>query len=337
MAEYISSFTTGFSDVIPAILGNLLPGAKVLRVYDGLVNYVYPGREDQLENVFVFNNSFLVIRKYQGRGCELPQMIRDVISSDRISGTAKATFRIRYSVNNQFVAVDKNYTRQIEEKIGRLTGSRVDRVSPQTEYWFLQRSERVGFFCRLLGKRKSTEKTLQKGELRPEFAYIMCALGIAGGKATVFDPFAGYGAIPQQVYRHFPHARILVSDCDPERVSALQKRFRDIPGVEVARRDALNMADIPGETIETIITDPPWGFYEIIDDIEAFYRKMLREFARVLKPDGAVVLLSARKAEFESAVQGMGFILQKRYDTLVNGKKAAVYLLNKGKADAERE
>ena len=331
MAEYISSFTTGFSDVIPTIMNGLLPGAKVLRVYDGLVNYVYNGRESQLEKAFIFNNSYLVIRKYKGASCELPKMIRDVLSSDQISGTVRATFRIRYSVNNQFVGVDKNYTRQIEEKICRLTKNRVDRVSPQTEYWFLQRSERVGFFCRLLGKRKSTEKTLHKGELRPEFAYMMCALGIANRKAAVFDPFAGYGAIPQQICEHFSYARLLISDNDPERVSALQRQFRDIPGVDLARRDALNMADIPGETIETIITDPPWGFYENIDDIEAFYRKMLGEFDRVLRPDGSVILLSARKAEFESAVQNTGFALEKRYDTLVNGKKAAVYLLYKGK------
>lgn len=41
MAEYISTFTTGFSDVIPEVIIKLLPGAKVLKVYDGLVNYYY--------------------------------------------------------------------------------------------------------------------------------------------------------------------------------------------------------------------------------------------------------------------------------------------------------
>lgn len=44
MAEYISTFTTGFSDLIPEALNNLLPGTKVLKVYDGLVNYLYNGK-----------------------------------------------------------------------------------------------------------------------------------------------------------------------------------------------------------------------------------------------------------------------------------------------------
>lgn len=67
MAEYISTFTTGFSDVIPEVIIKLLPGAKVLKVYDGLVNYYYNGKEGEIEKVLVFNNTFLVIRKYQGK------------------------------------------------------------------------------------------------------------------------------------------------------------------------------------------------------------------------------------------------------------------------------
>ena len=329
MAEYISSFTTGFAEVVPSIMNRLLPGAKVLNVYDGLVHYLYHGRENQLEKVLIFNNTFLVIRKYRGAGCELSRMINDVLAFDHLSGTPKESFRIRYSVNNQFVAVNRKYTARIEEKICRLTRGRVDRVSPQTEYWFLQRSENVGFFCRLTGRRKSTEKNLHKGELRPEFAYILCALGIGKGKPAVLDPFGGYGSIPEQVCRHFPYSRVLVSDSDPERVYDLQKRFRNVPGVDAARRDALNMTDIPDETMDVIITDPPWGYYENMENIGAFYREMLEEFARVLKPYGSAVLLTARKKELESAARGTRLMLTKRYDTLVNGKKAGVYLLTK--------
>ena len=327
MAEYISSFTTGFSEAVPGMLSRLLPGAKVLRVYDGLVNYVYGGRESRVEGVFIFNNSFQVIRKYQGAACDMGRMVRDAIASADIPATARGTFRVRYSVNNQFVGVDRQFTLRLEEKIARQTKNRVDRVSPQTEYWFIQRSERVGFFCRLLGKRKATEKTLHKGELRPELAYIMCALGGVRREGTALDPFAGYGAIPEQLLRRFSCARILASDNDAERVADLRRRFEGETSVAVARRDALDMADLPDASVDSIITDPPWGFYENIEDIGAFYRRMLSAFHRVLRPGGSLVLLSARKEEFEGAVQDAPFAIEKRYDTLVNGKKAAVYLL----------
>lgn len=326
MAEYISTFTTGFSDVIPEALTKILPGAKVLKVYDGLVNYIYEDKEENVQSVLIFNNSFLVIRKFQGRNCEMTAMVKNIISLNRLPGSRKS-FRIRYSVNNQFVGMEKSYTRQIEEKICRLTNAKIDRVSPQIEYWFIKRSENIGFFCRLLNKRKFTEKNLNKGELRPEFAYLMCMLGGLNKSAVVMDPFAGYGAIPKQIKKYFRFSRLYVSDINPECERKLGDYFDKKKNIDVALRDALNMHDVENNTIDTIITDPPWGFYEQINDIEQFYVDMLKEFKRVLKSKGRLVLLSARKEEFESAVQKENRRIDKKYDTLVNGKKASVYVV----------
>lgn len=287
MAEYISTFTTGFSDVIPEALTKNLPGAKVLKVYDGLVNYIYEGKEENVQGVLIFNNSFLVIRKFQGRNCEMTAMVKNIISLNRLPVSRK-TFRIRYSVNNQFVGMKKSYTRQIEEKICRLTNAKIDRVSPQVEYWFIKRSENIGFFCRLLNKRKFTEKNLNKGELRPEFAYLMCMLGGLNKSTVVMDPFAGYGAIPKQIKKYFRFSRLYVSDINPECERKLASYFDKKQNIDVALRDALNMHDVENNTIDTIITDPPWGFYEQINDIEQFYVDMLKEFKRMLKSSIAV-------------------------------------------------
>lgn len=326
MAEYISTFTTGFSDVIPEALTRVLPGAKVLKVYDGLVNYIYEGKEENVQGILIFNNSFLVIRKFQGRNCEMSVMVKNIISLNRLPVSRKS-FRVRYSVNNQFVAMEKSYTRQIEEKICKLTKAKIDRVSPEIEYWFIKRSENIGFFCRLLNKRKFTEKNLNKGELRPEFAYLMCMLGGLNKSAVVMDPFAGYGAIPKQIKKYFRFNRLYVSDINPECVRNLSSNFEKRQNINVALRDALNMHDVESNTIDTIITDPPWGFYEQIIDIEQFYVDMLKEFDRVLKSNGRLILLSARKEEFELAVQIENHRIEKKYDTLVNGKKASVYVV----------
>lgn len=328
MVEYISTFTTGFSDLIPKALAKLLPGSRILKVYDGLVNYCYDGKEEDIEKVFLFNNSFLVIRKYQGGDCELNSMTKNIISIKRLPASSK-TFRVRYSVNNQFVSIDKSFTRKIEENIFRLTKAKIDRVNPQTEYWFIKRSENIGFFCRLLNKRKHTEKDLNKGELRPELAYLICMLGELSKDSTVLDPFVGYGSIPKQIKKHFPYKKILASDLSSSRIEELERKFRKDKNVQVAVRDALDMQDIITSSIDAIITDPPWGYYEDIGDMELFYKNMLREFCRVLKDNGMIVILSARKSEFETASADLNLRLHKRIDTLVNGKKAAVYLLRK--------
>lgn len=312
--------------MIPEALAKLLPGVKVLKVYDGLVNYTYDGKEENVQRVLIFNNSFLVIRKFQGRNCEMTSMVKNIISLNRLPVSRKK-FRIRYSVNNQFVGMNKTYTRQIEEKICRLTNAKIDRVSPQIEYWFIKRSENIGFFCRLLNKRKFTEKKLNKGELRPEFAYLMCMLGELNKSTIAMDAFAGYGAIAKQVKKYFRFSKLYVSDINPECVKNLSSYFEKNQNVNVRLRDALNMKDIESGTIDVIITDPPWGYYEQIDDIEQFYVDMLMEFGRVLKTSGKLIILSARKNEFEVAASKQMFRVEKKYDTLVNGKKASVYVV----------
>lgn len=325
--EYISTFPTGFSQLIPQALKRLLPGARVLQVYDGLVHYRYSGRERDLGKVFLFHNTFFVIRSFAGSTCELDRMIR-VAASLKSLPESHGTFRVRYSVKNQFVAVPKDKTRQLEGKIAAMTHSRIDRVSPETEYWFLQRSEGVGFFCRLLGKRQATEKDLHPGELRPELAYLMASLAKLNRDSVVLDPFAGYGGIAKQVMQYFPHALLDLSDLDPERAQDLKKHFGQQKTLRVSCQDALKLKSVPSSVVDAIITDPPWGYYEDMGDIPTFYHRMFRAFRRVLKARGRVVLLSARKQETETAAVEEGFILERRFDTLVNGKKAAVYVFS---------
>ena len=327
MAEYISTFTTGFSEVISKSLVKLLPGAKVLKVYDGLVDYLYNGSEENIKNIVVFNNSYLVIKKFQGKNSEMTSMVKNIITFDKLPKSQK-TFRIRYSQNNQFVGVNKKYTQQIERKISKLTNAKIDRLSPETEYWFIKRSENVGFFARLLQKRKFTEKNLNKGELRPELSYLMCILGEFKKSTVVMDPFAGYGAIPKQVNKYFHFNQLYVYDINHEHIKFLNILFENKHNVNVTLRNALNMQDIKDNMIDLIITDPPWGYYEKIDNIEQFYIDMFKEFCRVIKKNGKLVILSARKDEFELVLSKQKYIISEKIDTLINGKKASIYVIN---------
>ena len=52
---------------------------------------------------------------------------------------------------------------------------------------------------------------------------------------------------------------------------------------------------------------------------------MLSSFHKVLSPTGSVFLLTARKNEFEEIIKYSPFKIEKRYNILVNGKKASIY------------
>ena len=118
------------------------------------------------------------------------------------------------------------------------------------------------------------------------------------------------------------HAKkIYVSDIDEDKV----KRLSFGPQVEICKADVFELSHIQDNSIDSIITDPPWGLWENIPDIEDFYNRMFVSFKRVLKPNGKMTILTARTVEFENAVKKAGLTIKDSLHTLVNGKKATLY------------
>lgn len=327
MNEYLSSFVTGFAEIISDKLPQLLPGTKILGVWDGLVYYRYPGDFKKLKTIPFLNNTFAVLQFFPKK----PAFAAMVSAAEKGRFHClidRGSFRVRFSKENQFASVPKALAVRAENAVRNTTRLRVDRVSPQTEFWYLIRREGMGFYGQLLHKRESTEKNLAQGELRPEFAYLMCCCAQLGKESIVCDPFCGFGGIAKQLAKSFPFRKLLLSDIDGGKIVRLQEEaLSKNSRVNLSRADALSLTEIPDQTIDLIITDPPWGYYEQIDDIGSFYDEMLQSFSRVLKKGGAAVVLSARKAELEASAQKGGVPLCRRIDTLVNGKKAAVFVL----------
>jgi len=323
VAEFISSFTTGFGEMISRALPSLLPGAKILRVYNGLIHYAYPGNPKNIIHVPFFNNSYYVLRFFQEKNLTFGQMTTEAAQAKLRYPVPEGSFRVRFSKGNQFAGVDKQVSLRAENAVIKSSRLMLDRLNPATELWYVIRDEGFGFYGQLLQKRAATEKNLHPGELRPEFAWLMCRCGQPAQNSVIIDPFAGYGAIPAQIIRHFQFARLIANDIDPGKLPPM-----DDPRVQIFHEDALRLTGIENTSIDLVITDPPWGYYEQIDDIALFYESMLREFMRILKPDGRAVVLSARKEEFAQAIENTGaFAIERTVHTLVNGKKAGVYVL----------
>jgi 23S rRNA G2445 N2-methylase RlmL len=104
--------------------------------------------------------------------------------------------------------------------------------------------------------------------------------------------------------------------------------------------DALGLSHIADASVDLVVTDPPWGFwdgdaYRGERSIDALYRGMLAEFSRILRVGGRAFVLTGAKGEFESAARASAAFApcvdaeRFRTDILVNGKKSAVYALKK--------
>lgn len=329
MAEFISSFITGFQKVVQKDLENRLKGIKILNVFDGLIHYSYSGNSHDLEKITYFNNTFFVLKTFFGKNLTYENMIRAILKEKKYFLINKGTFRVRFSKENQFTKVEKNLIRKAENIVLENSKLKIDRVSPSTEIWYSIRRENFAFCGQLISKREFTEKNLNKGELRPEIAYLICCFSDLQKEQVIAEPFCGYGSIPIQLVKKFNFSKLYISDIDEEKIKFIseKKQLKNNEKIEISVQNAFDLKKIPSKSVGCIITDPPWGFYENIENIEDFYEKMFESFCRILKDDGKMIILSARKEELEKTICKMNIQITDRINTLVNGKKASLYKL----------
>ena len=238
------------------------------------------------------------------------------------------TWRVMFSEANRLQAVEPQLRARFERAV---RAARVDRVRPDTELLVLRRSEGGAFLLLRLTRPTAAPKNLSPGELSPAIARCMAALARPRASGTFLDPFAGHGALGAARLGLGPAQRVCLADVDEGLARRMRARFGG--RAEVFCRDALGEMDGEGEgAFSEIVTDPPWGMYEPLPMPEAqFYVRMLERFSHLLAPRGTCVVLTAAKAALERACEGSEMECVERFDLLVNGKKAAIFVLRHGR------
>ena len=345
MKKYASTFITGLQDIVKEMLEKMLPDMRVLLLLDGLVVYETDASVDELKSLRFFINSFLILEIFKNlHGNPIYEMLM-IISKDRnVEKTIRSnlknidigrTFRIMALNKNRHVSFSDKLRNNIERKISGIKGLKVDRGRPDTEFWFLYRDEGYGFFLVRLTSHTAYEEILEKGELKPELAYTLCFISDPQEEDIFLDPFCGYGSIPIQRALSFPFNMVFATDKDPHKKRFVRNKLKSlrIKGTFIVKtQNALDLESFEDNFIHKIVTDPPWGVFEELDkDIYDFYSLMLKEFHRVLRSNGILVILTARKDELENALSDFEEELRplRKYDILVSGKKAAIYKIRK--------
>jgi predicted RNA methylase len=342
--RYYASFVPGMQEVVEALVRERLPDVKIGKLLDGAVLFETQCTYDKL-NFFCFNNIFAVISVIESPRIEnaLEAHMREACRAGPHPVIAENTkkirsFRIVCSRENTPAAVNERIRQDTERYIAAQSGLVPNRSLPDTEFWFLSRREGFSVFMKRLTRRGSFEKTLHPGELPPPLAYLLCRLSGPKPGGIAADPFCGYGAIPSEYLKRFPAARFYASDRDGKAVAYARKKLAG----DSSGRCVLRQADVyglpsllPPESLDAIITDPPWGLYAGAKGpdipIERFYADSIEIFAGLLKPGGVTVMLSARQKELmDGTAQSGKFEIQDTIPILLSGKKAAVFVLRKG-------
>ncbi|MDR0374109.1 MAG: methyltransferase domain-containing protein [Treponema sp.] len=343
--RYYATFASGFQNIVKDILEKTVRDAAVVLSLDGAVVFETAISFDSL-CLCCFNNIFLTLHVLEqkendgsaaGAVIEAHMSVVEKNKKIRLADVQRAknvrTFRIVTSNANRLVSVDEGAKRKMERVIVKETGLLPHRSKPDVEFWFLYRNEGFSFFMRRLSKHAPFDVAPHKGELPPQLAYMLCWLSGPGESDVILDPFCGYGSILQQRMR-FPFKKFYAFDIKDEaaRISKNKIKGQFLKKCDVKTVDFFAIfRHLKEESVDAIITDPPWGSYEALPmPADQFYDAMSRTFHRLLKPDGVAVALTARDDEFALSVSRIKeFAIVESSDVLVSGRKARVYKIKK--------
>lgn len=338
MNRYFSTFITGFQEVVETELKKLLPEVKILRLLDGLIIYETTASIQDIQKLRFINNSYIWLSQSSYTEGQKPeQVIEQLLRMSDFTRSREATslmfvkfFRVIVSKENETIAVDRKLLEKAESKIFYSTHLKVHRTRPDIEYWFIFRKEGISLFgARITPLGKETTRKYNKGELRQELAHLLVLLSDPQKEDIVLDPFCGSGAIVLERVQAFPYTKLFASDIKEDLAEELRRKTKwGRQKIIVEKHDALNLDNLEDNSINKIITDPPWGLFEKPqENMSDFYRKMLFGFRRILNQDGTIVILVGRDSGFDQVLLESKFSQIQKIDILVSGQKATVYKL----------
>ena len=348
MTTYVSTFIPGMGEVVAAALKRSLEQVQLDLLLDGLAVYRSSSDIADVQSLRFCNNSFVCVFSFDGLGHNpIGSMSRAVLADGQFLGRVtphlprkSLTYRFVASQSNQFVSIPQRTRTGLERLLSGEKRLKPDHSNPDVEFWLLSRREGFGFVGLRLTRHTAYEKTLARGELRPELCHLLCLVSEPAKDDVVLDPFCGSGAIPLERAYAFPYQTVLAGDIDAKLVKILRSKVRRLRWLQrnqqqkfvIGRWNALDLHTFAPDSVDKIVTDPPWGvFQKQSADPERFQREMLREFHRVLRRNGLLVLLTGRPQLFEDSIQELkgSLTVVERYDVLVSGKKASVFKVAK--------
>ena len=182
-------------------------------------------------------------------------------------------------------------------------------------------------------RHRGTDRQFQKGALRPALAHaLVLASGAPRGEDIFLDPFCGCGNILAE-RAAYPYKRLIGCDIEAEAVNRAEYNIQNLPAYVSSPREPaavslynydMRLLRLDGNSVDIIVTNPPWGGQIKTDDLEGLYADFLRLAAYWLKPRGRMVILTPF-AGLPKLAAGYGFNAAALCRISLHGRLAYVY------------
>ncbi|PID31747.1 hypothetical protein CR970_04145, partial [Candidatus Saccharibacteria bacterium] len=146
--RYLSTFISGFDEPIRAVLSESVSDVAVEQMLDGAVVYQTSELRDKLRGLRFFNNTFQVLRRYDGDHQPIAAMLEQLncdakLESDLafLRSRHNRSFRVVCSDENTLISIGQDKLDRIEHTIQAATGLAPRRAKADFEFWVYSRRE----------------------------------------------------------------------------------------------------------------------------------------------------------------------------------------------------
>jgi 23S rRNA G2445 N2-methylase RlmL len=172
--------------------------------------------------------------------------------------------------------------------------------------------------------------------LRPTLAAAMVRLAEVKPPHVVIDPMCGAGTLLAEHLAamrpvRVPYPPALGGDIEAAAVRAAAANLRRLGPTHLACWDATRLPLPPG-SVDRVLCNPPFG-KQLGDpgEIGSLYRRLAREWDRVLRPGGRAVLLAGDAAAMRAAARTAGWQPLRQLPVRILGQPATVGVWRKGR------
>jgi 23S rRNA G2445 N2-methylase RlmL len=279
------------------------------------------------------------LEKIRAAAREAPLVEAALQARVKISAGARAGRRLKFRViarmagEHEFRRVDfqRVVERGIVERIDHTW--RLEEEDAEVEFWATMIDSEFFLTVRLSDDRmrhREYKAAHRPASLRAASAAAMAWLSEPRDDDVVLDPFCGAGTILIERAHLGKYAMLLGSDRDQGALAAARTnvgaRYKPI---QLENWDAAALP-IDDASVSKIVTNLPWGIrYGSHGENRKLYPEWFREFARVLKSGGTMVLLTAEWRLMRDLERSRKIAPDKMFRVSILGTPASIYVVKK--------
>src|SRR5262245_52966785 len=169
--------------------------------------------------------------------------------------------------------------------------------------------------------------------LRPTVAAAMARLAGLGPGMVAVDPMCGAGTVMAELLAAAERFRggltVWGGDLDFQAVRAAAVNLRKLGAASLLCWDARRLP-LPGGVADRVVSNPPFGKQLASpEEVGPLYRATVREYDRILRPAGRVVLLVSEHEALREGAQEVGWRAERQVPVRVLGQPARLSVWRK--------